>query len=72
MAEAGWTFEARVTSPNGLTVRAAVDVPASLAGPDSLELLEVAQMTAARMSKMIQRVAGSQRQSVLVDGEVPF
>lgn len=60
-----WTYEARVTTPNGLTIRTSIALPQSHAGPDSLELLEVAQMSAARMANMVKNISRSPRQAAI-------
>jgi allophanate hydrolase subunit 1 len=64
-----WTYEARVTSPTGVTISAVIELPECYAGPDSLELLEVAQMATARMAGMTKSITRSPYQSVLNCGK---
>ena len=50
---AKWTFESRVTQPNGITVTCTITVPRSAEWSDVGEINEVAQMCAGRASAAV-------------------
>jgi hypothetical protein len=50
MVETEWVFEARITRPDGVVVKAVVTLPA---GAKTRDILELTQMAAGRLSTML-------------------
>lgn len=72
-----WIFTASATHPhNGVTVLATITVPAETAGPDVLENIELAGMTALHGIKTIERSiewsAKRQAERALDEEKAPF
>jgi len=52
-----WRFECRIDTPEGIVVEVTTTMPASHAGPSVTELVDHAQMAAARLARAAQSLA---------------